>query len=66
MSWDIVLFNSKQIINTITELNKNLLEPTDFSGILENSFDRIKRLNFYEQRTFKQFYASIMWRKRTL
>ena len=43
MSWDIVLFNSKQKINTIAELDENLLEPTDFSGILENSFDRIKK-----------------------
>jgi hypothetical protein len=49
MSWDIVLFNSKQIINTITELNKNLLEPTDFSGILENSFDRIKKDNNHRE-----------------
>ena len=43
MSWDIVLFNSRQKINTIAELDENQLEPTDFSGILENSFDRIKK-----------------------
>ena len=43
MSWDIVLFNSKQKINTVAELDENLLEPTDFSGILENSFDQIKK-----------------------
>ena len=43
MSWDIVLFNSKQKINTVAELDENQLEPTDFSGILESSFDQIKK-----------------------
>jgi hypothetical protein len=39
MSWDIVLFNSEQTINKIKELDEDKLEPTDFTGILENSFD---------------------------
>lgn len=43
MSWDIVLFNSKQKIESVAELDENQLEPTDFSGILESSFDRIKK-----------------------
>lgn len=43
MSWDIVLFNSKQKIESVTELDENQLEPTDFSGILENSFDQLKK-----------------------
>jgi len=43
MSWGIVLFNSKQKIESISELDENQLEPTDFDGILENSFDRIKK-----------------------
>jgi hypothetical protein len=43
MSWDIVLFNSKQKIESVAELDETQLEPTDFSGILENSFDRIKK-----------------------
>ncbi|MBD0825472.1 hypothetical protein [Aestuariibaculum marinum] len=43
MSWDIVLFNSKQKINSVTELDENQLEPTDFNGILETSFDRINK-----------------------
>lgn len=41
MSWDIVLFNSKLKIKSVAELDETQLEPTDFSGILENSFDRI-------------------------
>ncbi|HEA23079.1 MAG TPA: hypothetical protein ENH87_19490 [Pricia antarctica] len=43
MSWDIVLFNSKLKIKSVAELDETQLEPTDFSGILENSFDRIKK-----------------------
>jgi len=43
MSWDIVLFNSKQKISSVSELDETKLEPTDFSGILENSFDQIKK-----------------------
>jgi hypothetical protein len=43
MSWDIVLFNSRQKIKSVAELDENQLEPTDFSGILENSFDRIEK-----------------------
>ena len=43
MSWNIVLFNSKQKIISVRELDENQLEPTDFSGILESSFDIIKK-----------------------
>lgn len=43
MSWDIVLFNSKQKIESVAELDENQLVPTDFDGILLNSFDRIKK-----------------------
>ena len=43
MSWDIILFNSKQKIETVAELDEKQLEPTDFSGILESSFDKIKK-----------------------
>lgn len=43
MSWDIVFFNSKEKINSVVELDENQLEPTDFSGILESSFDHIKK-----------------------
>lgn len=43
MSWDIVLFNSKQKIESVAELDENQLEQTDFNGILESSFNRIKK-----------------------
>jgi len=42
MSWDIVLFNSKQKIDSVAELDEDQLDPIDFSGVLESSFDQIK------------------------
>lgn len=41
MNWDIVLFNSKQKINSVAKLDKTQLESTDFSEILESSLNRI-------------------------
>ena len=49
MSWDIVLFNSKQKIESIAKLDENQLEPTDFSGILESSFDKIETDDNYRE-----------------
>lgn len=43
MSWDIILFNSRQKIESIDELDSDLLEPIDFTVILENSFSEIIR-----------------------
>ena len=41
MSWDIVLFNSKETISSIEELNEDKLVPIAFAEILEKSFDDI-------------------------
>src|SRR5262245_8436463 len=41
MSWDIVLFNSRQKINSIDELDEIQLEPTDFCSVFEKHFDTI-------------------------
>ena len=41
MSWDIVLFNSNEIISSIEELNEDKLVPIDFTAIFEKSFDNI-------------------------
>jgi len=49
MSWDIVLFNSKQKIGSITELDENQLELTDFCGVLESSFNQIKKDDNYRE-----------------
>lgn len=42
MSWDIVLFKSRRVINDLSTLDENELEVTDFNQILENSFKEIK------------------------
>jgi hypothetical protein len=41
MSWDIVIFSSKQKINSIEEINEELFLPIDFNAILEKHFDNI-------------------------
>lgn len=41
MSWDIVLFNSRQKISCIEEVDDSQLEPTDFSSVFENHFEQI-------------------------
>ena len=41
MSWDIVLFNSREKIEFIEDLDENGLETTDFCKALENHFDNI-------------------------
>ena len=43
MSWDIVLFNSRQTINSVDEIDEDFFEPTDFDAVLENHFDSIER-----------------------
>jgi|GEM_PF-3177152 len=43
MSWDIVLFNSKEKIESIEELDENKLEAIDFTGILESFFNEVSR-----------------------
>ena len=49
MSWDIVLFNSRETIVSVEDLNEDKLVPIDFTGILERSFkDVIKDNNHLE------------------
>ncbi|WP_298545672.1 hypothetical protein [uncultured Aquimarina sp.] len=55
MSWDIVLFNSKQKIESVSELDETQLQPTNFSRILENSFERIKKNDNHREIIGKNF-----------
>lgn len=55
MSWDIVLFNSKQKIESVAELDDNQLEPTDYSRILESSFDHVKKDDNHREIIGKDF-----------
>jgi hypothetical protein len=43
MSWDIVLFNSKEKIISVAELNENQLKSINFCEILESTFSEIKK-----------------------
>jgi hypothetical protein len=43
MSWNIVLFNSKEKINSVAELNENQLKSINFCEILESTFFEIKK-----------------------
>lgn len=43
MSWDIILFNSRQTIKAVEEIDDELLEPTDFSATLEIHFSNIEK-----------------------
>ena len=43
MSWDIVLFNSKQKIKSVADIDENKLTPIQFSEVLEKSFENIKK-----------------------
>ena len=41
LSWDIVLFNSRQTITSVEEIDELLLEPTDFDSVFERQFENI-------------------------
>lgn len=41
MSWDIVIFSSKQKINAVEEVDEELLVEIDFNAILEKHFNNI-------------------------
>ena len=55
MSWDIVLFNSKQKINSIEELDESQLEPTDFGSVFENHFKEIIKNDNHREIKGKDF-----------
>jgi hypothetical protein len=43
MSWDIILFNTNQKIDSIGDVEESQFEPINFSQILESSFSDIVR-----------------------
>lgn len=55
MSWDIVLFNSKQKIESVEELDEEQLEPTDFSSLLEEQFDEVEKDGKHRELIGKEF-----------
>lgn len=55
MSWDVVLFNSKQKISSIEELDDTQLEPTDFCSALENHFTHVIKIDNHREIKGKDF-----------
>lgn len=55
MSWDVVLFNSKQKISSIEELDDTQLEPTDFCSALENHFIHVIKIDNHREIKGKDF-----------
>ena len=55
MSWDIVLFNSRQKINSVEEMDDSQLEPTDFCAVLENHFKQIIKNDNHREIKGKDF-----------
>ena len=43
MSWDIVLFNSREKITLVEELDPDQLEPTDFWSAFDDHFEEIEK-----------------------
>ena len=55
MSWDIVLFNSRQKIESPEEVDETQLEPTDFCSVFENHFAEIVKDDNHREIKGKDF-----------
>lgn len=55
MSWDIVLFNSRQKITSVEEMDDTQLEPTDFCSALESHFAEINKDDNHREIIGKDF-----------
>ena len=55
MSWDVILFNSKQKINSIEEIDEEMFVPIDFCEVLNNYFDKITQNDNHREIKGKDF-----------
>jgi hypothetical protein len=55
MSWDIVLFNSRQKITSVEEVDDTQLEPADFCSAFESHFTEIIKDDDHREITGKDF-----------
>ena len=55
MSWDILLFNSKQKIESVEAIDESQLAPTNFTQIIENCFSKILRDDNHREIKGKDF-----------
>lgn len=55
MSWDIILFNSSEKINSISNIDEDQLKKTDFTKAIEKNFVKIKEEENYREITGEDF-----------
>lgn len=55
MSWDIVLFSSKQKLISLENLDEDLLKPIDFDIVLKSKFENIKKSENHNEIIGKDF-----------
>ena len=55
MSWDIVLFSSKQKLVSLENLEEDLLKPIDFDKVLKSKFENIKKSENHNEIIGKDF-----------
>lgn len=55
MSWDIILFNTNQKIDSIEDVDESQFEPINFSHILESSFNQIVKDDNHREIKGKDF-----------
>lgn len=58
MSWDIVLFKSRQKIKLIEEMDDTQLEPTDFCTVFESYFTEISKNDDHREVKGRDFTIS--------
>lgn len=58
MSWDLVLFNSRQKITSVEEVDDTQLEPTDFCAAFEDYFKEIVKDDDHREIKGKDFAIS--------
>ncbi len=58
MSWDIILFNSRQKITLVEELDDTQLEPTNFSSAFETHFTEILKDENHREIKGKDFFIN--------
>jgi hypothetical protein len=56
MSWDIVLFNSRQEIKCVEDVDETQLEPTDFCSVFESYFENVKSDDNHREIKGKDFF----------
>jgi len=65
MSWDIILLNSKQKVDSIEDIDDDELEPFDFSSTFESEFENISKDGNHREITGADFSIEYFTTKET-